>query len=101
MNLGEAIKKQRKAMGLTQSDLATRCGITPSYLSMIEKNKKEPNLATLKRMSEHLQVPLPVLFFRALDESDVPDSKKETYGVINKSLNNLIDSLFDSNNHKK
>lgn len=96
MNLGEAIKKQRKLIGLNQSDLATLCGITPSYLSMIEKNKKEPNLATLKRMSEHLRVPLPVLFFRALDESDVPESKKDAYGVINKSLNNMVDSLFET-----
>lgn len=99
MNLGEAIKTHRKKLGLSQGDLAQSCDITQSYLSMIEKNKKEPNLSTLKVLSEKLNIPLPVLFFKSLDDADIPESKKEAYGVVSESLNNLVNSLFFAENY--
>lgn len=99
MNLGEAIKIHRKRLGLSQGDLAQSCGITQSYLSMIEKNKKEPNLSTLKVLSGKLNVPIPVLFFKSLDDADIPESKKEAYGVVSKSLDNLVNSIFFTENY--
>lgn len=95
MNLGEAIKKQRKLVGLSQGELAHACHITQSYLSMIEKNKKEPNLATLKELSENLNLPVPVLFIKAMDVSDIPENKREIYNAISGSLDSLVNSLFD------
>ena len=94
MNLGEAIKAQRKRLDVTQSELARACAITPSYLSMIEKNKKEPNLATLKRLSDKVQIPLPVLFFKSLDKQDIPESKRDTYNIISPSLDDLVNKIF-------
>ena len=96
MNLGDAIKTQRKRLNLSQGALAEAMGITQAYLSQIEKNKKEPNLSTLKLLSEKLDIPLPVLFFKALDDSDVPVEKKDAYGIINKSLNEMVNSIFFS-----
>ncbi|WP_319231092.1 helix-turn-helix transcriptional regulator [Draconibacterium orientale] len=96
MNLGDAIKTQRKRLNLSQGELAGAMGITQAYLSQIEKNKKEPNLSTLKLLSEKLDIPLPVLFFKSLDDSDVPNEKKEAYGIINKSLNEMVNSIFFS-----
>ena len=94
MDLGEAIKTRRKKLGLSQGDLAKLCQITQPYLSMIEKNKKEPNLSTIKILSEKLDIPLPVLFFTSLEESDIPESKRQAYGIIENSINSLIDSIF-------
>ncbi len=94
MDLGNAIKFQRKKLGISQGELAKSCEITQVYLSMIERNKKEPNLSTLKRLSEVLAIPLPVLFFKSLDESDIPEAKLEAYNLVSESLNNLVNSLF-------
>lgn len=94
MNLGEAIKKQRKIVGFTQGELAEACHITQSYLSMIEKNKKEPNLSTIKILSEKLNIPIPVLFLKSLEESDIPESKRESFTLVSGTLNSLINSLM-------
>ena len=66
MDLGKTIKKIRKQKRQTQGEFALSCGITQTYLSQIESNLKEPNLSTLKSISESLNVPLPILFFLSL-----------------------------------
>ena len=68
MNLGDTIYNLRKNKGLAQIELAKMTGITQAYLSGIENNKREPNLSTLKKLSENLGIPLPIIFFFSLDE---------------------------------
>jgi len=96
MNLGNSIKSARKKLQISQAYLADACGITQSYLSQIENNKREPNLSLLKIISEKLNIPLPILFFTSLDNEDIPEAKKEAFRLINTSLNNLITSIFIS-----
>ena len=68
MDLGNVIKINRKKKGQTQNEFASLCGITQTYLSQIEGNLKEPNLSTLKLISENLNIPLPILFFLSMTE---------------------------------
>jgi len=90
MNLGNAIKNQRKIIGMSQGELAKQIQKTQSYLSLIEKNKKEPNLSVLKEISEVLQMPLPILFFKSIEETDIKEDKK----FIFNSLDAIINSVF-------
>lgn len=94
MNLGNSIKSFRKRLTMSQADLAKACGISQTYLSQIENNKREPNLSTLKLIGDKLDVPLPILFFISLDGDDIPDDKKEFYNIIHSSLSDLISSIF-------
>lgn len=94
MNLGNVIKKMRKQKKQTQSELAILCGITQTYLSQIESNLKEPNLATLKKISENLDIPLPILFFLSLDESDIDPDKRKAFEIINPSVKSLVSEFF-------
>jgi len=98
MDIGNVIKSLRKTKGINQTDLADRIEITQSYLSLIEKNRKEPNLSTLKRISNSLEIPLPIIFFMSLEEQDIPERKKEAFNMIFPSVNSFIESLFLSNN---
>lgn len=100
MDVGKVIKNIRKSKGFNQTQLANNIDITQSYLSLIEKNKKEPNLSTLKKISNILEVPLPIIFFMSLEESDIPERKKEAYELIFPSVNSFIKSLFCSDNDK-
>ncbi|MFN5848632.1 MAG: helix-turn-helix domain-containing protein, partial [Chitinophagales bacterium] len=70
MNLGVTIKKIRQQKGQSQIEFASVVGITQTYLSQIENDVREPNLSTLKKISTHLALPLPILFFLALSETD-------------------------------
>ena len=48
MNLGKAITLSRTRRGLTQAELAKRAGLSVSYLSLLEQNKRtDPTLSTI------------------------------------------------------
>jgi transcriptional regulator with XRE-family HTH domain len=94
MDLGQTIKSIRKQKGLKQNQFAALCDITPSYLSQIENNNKEPNLSILKVISFHLGIPLPILFFLSLDNDDVNPEKKEAFKMIAPSIKSLVNQFF-------
>lgn len=98
MNLGYAIKQARKQRGLRQNVFAEICEITPAYLSQIENNLKEPNLSILKTISEKLGIPLPFLFFLALDERDIKSEKKQAYNMIEPAIKSLVNEFFTEKN---
>ncbi|MEJ0009127.1 MAG: helix-turn-helix transcriptional regulator [Alphaproteobacteria bacterium] len=56
--LGKAIRAQRKAAGLTQEQLAERCGYDPTYISMLENGHRNPPVLTLFNLARHLGQPL-------------------------------------------
>ena len=94
MDLGNIIKNIRKQKGQTQSEFASLCGITQTYLSQIEGNLKEPNLSTLKAISEKLDMPLPILFFLSLTEDDVQPNKRKAFKIVGPSVKSLVNEFF-------
>lgn len=90
MNIGEAIETIRKIKRLSQGDLANQANITQSYLSLIENNKKEPNLKTLKTISSSLDIPLPFLLLYSINKEDVPESKQDSFQVIIPLIKSLL-----------
>lgn len=53
---GKNLRKIREQLGLSQSELANRAGITPAALSMIESGSREPGLYTILRILEVIPV---------------------------------------------
>lgn len=100
MDLGSAIKRIRKEKGFTQSFLSEKCGITQTYLSQIESNTKEPNISTVKKIAESLDIPLPVLFFLAIDSDDITPEKQEAFKMIESSVKSLITKFFLPNDNR-
>jgi transcriptional regulator with XRE-family HTH domain len=94
MDLGRTIAELREKKGLKQGDLAERTGITQSYLSQIESNKREPNISTLKSICKILEIPLPIIFFLSIDDKDFPERKKEAFVMLQPLIKNLINDLF-------
>ena len=48
--LGILIQEMRKELGMTQEQLALKCGTTKSYISKIENNASDIRLSTLMRI---------------------------------------------------
>ena len=55
MTLGEIIRARRKALDLTQAELADRAGMSQVAISLIERGRKNPSLGTLDVLSAHLK----------------------------------------------
>jgi transcriptional regulator with XRE-family HTH domain len=58
---GPAIRALREALGMRQDELAARLKITAPHLSRIERGLGEPSPALLRRIADHLGVPLPAV----------------------------------------
>jgi transcriptional regulator with XRE-family HTH domain len=63
MNAGHAIRFCRQQRQLSIPALAERAGLSPSYISLLERNERDPPLSTLQRLSKALAVPLSVMVF--------------------------------------
>lgn len=94
MDLGKAIKLIRNQKSIRQNSLAEMSGISQTYLSQIENNIKEPNISTLKVICDKLNVPLPVLFFLAIDTNDIAPEKRVAFKHLSPSINSMILEFF-------
>ncbi|MBX3435321.1 MAG: helix-turn-helix transcriptional regulator [Pirellulales bacterium] len=72
--LGEALRKLRKARGLTLADVSMVSGFTQAYLSQIENGKKSPPLDTIDMICGVLQIPAPLFLFLASSDKSSDDS---------------------------
>lgn len=95
MKNGSIIKAERKKRGLSQNQLAARCSITVTYLSLIENDKKEPTVSLLRTIAENLNLPLPILIFMSLDDEDIPESKKEFFNIVKPSIDAILQNLIE------
>ncbi|WP_426990377.1 helix-turn-helix domain-containing protein [Pseudarthrobacter sp. Y6] len=55
---GPKIRHARKQLGLTLTELAAQCNISPSFLSQIERDLTRPSVATLHRLAVALGLPM-------------------------------------------
>jgi len=53
-SLARKIIRQRRAVGLTQADLAREAGIRPETLNRIERGKATPSVATIEKIARVL-----------------------------------------------
>lgn len=58
MNIGENIKKYRKALNISQKDLAKKLNMPISTLANYENNHREPNIEVLNRIAKALRIPI-------------------------------------------
>ncbi len=95
MNIGKALKTCRKAKNYTQDKLAEKSGITKSYLSLIENNKREVSFSLIEKLAKSLKIPTHLLIFLSLEKKEAQDLP----GNVTNELNKLIlDILHESSN---
>ena len=59
--IGFRISNRRKSLKISQAALARLVGISPSYLNLIENNKRDIGGALLQRVAQHLDIELAAL----------------------------------------
>ncbi|HXF10744.1 MAG TPA: helix-turn-helix transcriptional regulator [Desulfuromonadaceae bacterium] len=56
--IGENIRKQRRAMKLTQERLAEKADLHPVYLGQVERGEESVSVRALARIARALKVPM-------------------------------------------
>ena len=70
MQIGDKLRRLRLQRGLTQEELADRCELSKSFISLLERDLTSPSLNTLSDLLETLGSDLPT-FFAKVDEKIV------------------------------
>lgn len=97
MTVGEKIKHRRRAIGLTQAEVARSAGLTEPSVNRIEKGlTRKPQQYTLAKIAEVLGCTVESL---SDDFDDVVEMKKEAYITITLSdgLVELLERRKDGN----
>ncbi len=56
--LAKSIKKRRLQLGISQEKLAEKCAFDRTYISMLERAKRNPSYLNLLKLSQGLDIPL-------------------------------------------
>lgn len=54
---GAALRKVRRSRALSQQQLALNCGLDRTFISLLERGKRQPTLGTLFQISKALDIP--------------------------------------------
>ena len=82
MNIGQAIHLARSKRKLSQTALAIRADISVSYLSLLERSRRDPPLSTLQRIAAALGMPLEILFFLGAEDGELGHLNRELAGQL-------------------
>lgn len=61
---GQNVQKYRKAIGLSQEQLADKAGLHRTYIGMIERAEKNVTLRNIQKLANALEVPIENLFIK-------------------------------------
>jgi transcriptional regulator with XRE-family HTH domain len=59
---GNRMRELRRKLGISQEELADRCGLHRTYVGGIERGERNPSLINIGRIAEALEAQLPELF---------------------------------------
>ncbi|MCD7904048.1 MAG: helix-turn-helix domain-containing protein [Clostridiales bacterium] len=90
-DIGLKVKKMRAEMGISQEELAYRCGMQPSHIGQIERGQKSPTLVTLEKLAFGFDTTV----------SELTDYDKSSDLSEDKTMNKIVSYLYKLNEKEK
>lgn len=101
MDIGSALKDIRENVACRrQQEVAAAIGVSQTYLSQVEANKKIPAQEVVEKLCMEYQVPMAFVVWKGMEMKDVHKSKQRALGLIKPIVDDLIEG-FLVNNYKK
>ncbi|MGI9476772.1 MAG: helix-turn-helix domain-containing protein [Hyphomicrobiaceae bacterium] len=89
--VGSRLKLRRKVLGMTQTELAERCGLSGQQVHKYEQGTNSMNAARLARAAEVLAVPIGWFFDEIEFSAELPD---DLLDILSDPQNTKMISLF-------
>jgi transcriptional regulator with XRE-family HTH domain len=96
MNAGHAIRFCRQQKSLSIPALAEKVGLSTSYISLLERNERDPPLSTLQKISAALEVPLSVLVFIGTAPAELETLSPEIVEKLSAATMKLLRATSDA-----
>lgn len=81
---GKQIKSYRKALNISQEELAERCGLHSTYIGQVERGEKNASLKSIQKLSRGLKIPISKLFeCFTIDSIESTPAAEIYYTVLN------------------
>lgn len=90
--IGDTLKRIRSIYGYKASELSSLLGISPSYLSEIENNKKQPSLELLQKCADIYKIKLSSLILLSESYEDAVSRGRGT-ALVRSMMVGLIEKL--------
>jgi transcriptional regulator with XRE-family HTH domain len=95
MNVGHAIKFCRQQKKLSIPALAARAGLSTSYISLLERNGRDPPLSTMEKISRSLEMPLSLLMFIGTSQGELESIPPEITEKLAAATLRLLSAVSD------
>ena len=86
--IGEAIRKLRRDRGLSQTELADRCGLTSLHISGFENGERRPNLDQLEKIADTFGVDMAYFLRKKQDIAGM--TEEELFNCVNDNLQMIL-----------
>jgi transcriptional regulator with XRE-family HTH domain len=93
MNLGKALKTCRINKGWSLKQLSEKCDLSISYLSLLEKGNRDPNLSALNKICDAMNVPISIVIFLASDVHELNGLSIDVIEKLSATALNLIKEI--------
>ena len=81
--IGNRIKKQRNRLGLTQEELAEKCGLHYTYIGQLERGEKNATLESIEKVVRGLDISFEALFEKLGSDAIVePSTAAKCYELV-------------------
>jgi transcriptional regulator with XRE-family HTH domain len=90
--IGNCLKRMRNIYGYKASEMSKALGISQSYLSEIENEKKSPNLELLQKYADFFQIKLSSLILIA-ETYENSNSQEKGENLIGRMMIQLVEKL--------
>jgi transcriptional regulator with XRE-family HTH domain len=91
------MKENRNKLGISQSQLAERAGLSTQYIAMIELTRKFPTPEILERIAFALEIDPPELFSIQIAEARIRKFKKAVLTDIEKAVSGAVMQVIERN----
>lgn len=92
IDIGNTIRRLRSHRELTLKDLAEATDLSLSYLSLIERNKRDPSLSNLAKIAKAFDLPPSILIFISSDM----DTHRGAHAEITEQMMSIVKDLFQN-----
>lgn len=86
MAIGKTIRILRVSRDLSLGKLARALRVSPGYLSLVEREKREPSVSFLNHVAEYFRVPLGFLFLGDADAKGLNKQQRLILEEIQRAL---------------